>query len=112
MTNEIELQELLDDSVKVMRRIQEIKEGELSQQESLLSAYKSKLEKGLSELNLKTVETENGKVTLVSSKGKSKLDVQAIADKLGLDDLKEFKKLGNPYDYILITAQKIISDQE
>lgn len=103
---EAELKKLLDEAITISQEIKEIEAGRLSSLNSMLNVYKIKLTEGLKELNQKTVEAVKGKVSLVQSKGKSTIDTEAIMHALGVSNLDEFKKIGNPYEYILLSEFK------
>ncbi len=103
---------LATEALRLTRKIALLKE-KLEEPEAELSAIKTKLARELADLDMTSLVIETAKlegvVTLVNSKTAAKLDEQAVAERLGLPDLKEFKVPGNPYTFVKVTPKKVIA---
>jgi len=101
-----DLQKIADLALQVSIKIKEIHESQIAPLEGLLAAYKEQLAEEMQKHGITRVDGEMGYIKWVDSKSSATLDQVAIAKKLGVANLNEFKIPGKQFSYVKLVANK------
>ena len=96
ITKNSALQALAEEYVSIVKKIEEFKAGEYGTLLELEKRMKEDIKTEMNSAGLKNLDTKLGVVELTVKKGASKLDKEAIMQKLGVENLDEFSTVGDP----------------
>lgn len=89
-----EVVDLVNNTLEVKARIDELKTGRLAQLEATFDMYIDRIKSEMRKLGKKDFETDQGSVKWTDVSGRKSLDEEAVCKALGVETLDGFKTRG------------------